>query len=98
RPKPSSSGSWSFTYVMEPNCAKTGGVCGLYEYCPEHRRQEKGLCGENWSNQGVECCSGIPLNVKDCRTRGGQCTSKCGNAPFDEEPTCPEGEKCCFYE
>ncbi|XP_068217776.1 U-scoloptoxin(19)-Tl1a-like [Palaemon carinicauda] len=84
--------------LPENPCSQQGGICGLESFCPaEHQFTEKGLCPEQ-QNKGVECCRKVPLNIKDCRKRGGECmtNSQCGRAPQEAHGECPAGQVCCI--
>ncbi|XP_068226301.1 U-scoloptoxin(19)-Tl1a-like [Palaemon carinicauda] len=89
--------SASETFRQEDPCSRQGGICGLEAYCPpEDRYPDKGLCPTQ-QDQGVECCGSVPLNVRSCRRRGGECLASeaCGRAPRESFGVCPEGQVCC---
>ncbi|XP_064087680.1 U-scoloptoxin(19)-Tl1a-like isoform X2 [Macrobrachium nipponense] len=78
-------------------CSRKGGICGLESFCPpKDQFAEKGLCPKQ-QNKGVECCKTVPLNIKNCQKRGGECMSKdqCGRAPKEPLGECPANQVCC---
>ncbi|XP_066974818.1 U-scoloptoxin(19)-Tl1a-like isoform X1 [Macrobrachium rosenbergii] len=79
-------------------CSRKGGICGLESFCPpKDQFAEKGLCPKQ-QNKGVECCKTVPLNIKNCQKRGGECMPKnqCGRAPTEPLGQCPANEVCCI--
>ncbi|XP_066941165.1 uncharacterized protein [Macrobrachium rosenbergii] len=81
----------------EEPCSSEGGICGLESYCPaQDRFPEKGLCPMQ-QEKGVECCRIVPLNLRDCRRRGGECLTPeaCGRSIREPSGVCAEGEVCC---
>ncbi|XP_064085099.1 uncharacterized protein LOC135200399 [Macrobrachium nipponense] len=82
----------------EEPCSSEGGICGLESYCPaEDRFSEKGLCPTQ-REKGVECCRTVPLNLRACRSRGGECLppEACGKTFREPHGVCTEGEVCCI--